>query len=270
MTRGRAIRLLAAAAIAVSLPGAASAQQRGGRSGPGGRARPPSAPPVTHAPAPPIQPSIGLPLPEIVPPLPPLGLPPVSLSPSFDGRGTHPVYRAGRRGASYGGRNYPVAGFGYVVPAFGLGWTYLAAEPGPAQAAEPLPDVQPLRRYGTLRVEVLAAASAQVYVDGYYVAAGDQAAAGLDLEPGPHRVEVRAAGYEPLTFDVRIAQDQVITFRDAMKPVASVPAAPEPTPKPAAPSIFYVVPGCYIGNVPPANAKLPDGCDPANVQTFKQ
>src|SRR4029079_4534321 len=81
--------------------------------------------------------------------------------------------------------------------------------------------------YGTLRGEVLAAASAQVYVDGYFVGTADQAAVGLDLEPGPHRVEVRAAGYDPLTFDVRITPNQVITYRDAMRPAANAAATPE-------------------------------------------
>jgi hypothetical protein len=142
------------------------------------------------------------------------------------------------------------------------------AEPGPASALAPVSSAEPAPPFGTLRVEVLAAAAGQVYVDGYYVATADQAAAGLDLEPGPHRVEVRAAGYEPLTFDVRITPNQMITFRDAMKPMTSAPAAPPPTP--AVPSTFYVIPGCYIGNVPPAAANLPDGCDPAKVRTVKQ
>src|SRR5262249_14280753 len=107
-------------------------------------------------------------------------------------------------------------------------------------------------------------------VDGYYAGTADQAASGVDLEPGPHRVEVRASGYEPLTFDVRITPNQVITFRDAMKPAANAAPAPTTVPQPAAPATFYVISGCYIGNVPPERAKLPDGCDAAKVQTFKQ
>jgi PEGA domain len=157
------------------------------------------------------------------------------------------------------------------MPSFAWGWGYPAAEPEVAPLSAAPPPVQSDQApYGTLRVEVLAAAAAQVYVDGYYAAMADQAAAGLDLEPGPHRVEVRAAGYEPLTFDVRVTPNQVITFRDAMRPLASTAAAPQPAPKAAAPSTFYVIAGCYVGNVPPVSAKLPEGCDAKNVQTFKQ
>jgi hypothetical protein len=266
-TRRLAVIVLAGAA-AFALPWTVSAQQRGGRSGSGSHGRPAAA-----QPQPPLQPSIGLSLPEIVPPLPPLGLPPAGILPSAGTRPPHvsqPIYRSGHRGPSYGAR-YPIGAVGYLAPAFGWGYGYPLAEPELAPAPEAAPYVQALPPpYGTLRVEVLAAAAAQVYVDGYYTGTADQAAAGLDLEPGPHRVELRAAGYEPLTFDVRITPNQVITFRDAMKRAANTPATPEPAPTPAAPSTFYVIPGCYVGNVPPANAKLPEGCDGTKVQTFKQ
>lgn len=264
------LAVVALAGLAVALPWNASAQQRSGRSGgAGGHGRPAG----SQVP-PPLQPSIGLSLPEIVPPLPPLGLPPAGVHPSTV-RPPHvsqPIYRNGHRGPGHAGQ-YPIAGFGYIVPAYGWGYGYgyplSDAEPVPVPEAAPYVQAAP-PPYGTLRVEVLAAASAQVYVDGYYTGTADQAAAGLDLEPGPHRVEVRAAGYEPLTFDVRITPNQVITFRDAMTRAANAPAAPEPAPKPAAPTTFYVIPGCYVGNVAPDRAKLPDGCDASLVQTFKQ
>jgi len=264
--RSRSLAL--AALVAVALPCAAGAQQRGG----GGRAGAHGRPPVGQAP-PPVQPSIGLSLPEIVPPLPPIGLPPANTRLPLAGRPPHvspPIYRGGRRGPNRGGSYYPIGGVGYLMPAYGLGWGYPGAEQEAAPGPEPLQYVQPTPAYGTLRVEVLAAASAQVYVDGYYSGTGDQAAVGLDLEAGPHRVEVRASGYEPLTFDVRITPNQVITFRDAMKPLAGAAPAPQSPAKPAAPSTFYVIPGCYIGNIPPAAARLPDSCDAKNVQTFKQ
>src|SRR5262245_10019573 len=185
-----------AALILMALPAAAAAQRHAPRT-------PPS----------PLPPSIGLPLPEIVPPLPPLGLPPVGTHPLSAVRPPRvmpPMNRGGHRG--HGGVQYPIGAVGFVVPAFGWGFGYPVEEPGAAQAAEPVQYVPPSSppAYGTVRVEVLAAAPGQVYVDGYYVATADQGAAGLDLEPGPHRVEVRAAGYEPLTFDVRITPNQVI------------------------------------------------------------
>jgi hypothetical protein len=260
--------IVLAGVTAIALPCTASAQQRGGRSGSGSHGRPAAA-----QPPPALQPSIGLPLPEIVPPLPPLGLPPAGTHPSVGIRPPHvsqPIYRNGHRGSGHGAP-YPIGGIGYFVPAFGWGYGYPLAEPelAPAPEAAPYVQAQP-PPYGTLRVEVLAAAAAQVYVDGYYTGTADQAAAGLDLEPGPHRVELRATGYESLTFDVRITPNQVITFREAMKPAPTTPATPEPAARPAAPSTFYVIPGCYVGNVPPANAKLPEGCDGTKVQTFKQ
>jgi hypothetical protein len=31
---------------------------------------------------------------------------------------------------------------------------------------------------------------------------------------------------------------------------------------------LYVIPGCYVGNVPPANVKLPPHCDLKKLTTF--
>jgi len=281
MTGRMRLAIVALASLAaVALPLGASAQSRGagGRSS-SGSARTSSAGvharPSGGAQPAPLQPSIGLSLPEIVPTLPPLGLPPANSHPPFVARPPHvsqPIYHGGHRRPGYGNGYYPFGGvgYGYVLPAYGYGLGYPVAEPDSGQAPEQLEYVPPPAAYGTLRVEVLAAVDAHVYVDGYYVGTGDQAAAGLDIEPGPHRIEVRAAGYETLSFDVRIAPNQVITYRDAMKRSANGLAAPAPAPAPAAPATFYVISGCYVGNVAPDRAKLPDGCDPAKVQTFKQ
>jgi len=282
-----AVTVLASLA-AVALPWGASAQSHGGGSGGAGRtgsggARTSSGTGGVRArtggvaqPAP-VQPSIGLSLPEIVPPLPPLGLPPAGSHPSLIVRPPHvsqPIYTRGHRLVGHGTSYYPYGGvaygYPYVMPAYGYGFGYPAAEQDSGPAPQALEYGPPPAAYGTLRVEVLAAADAHVYVDGYYVGTGDQAAAGLDIEPGPHRIEVRAAGYETLSFDVRITPNQVITYRDAMKRSANGAAAPAPAPTPAAPATFYVISGCYVGNVPPDRAKLPDGCDAAKVQTFKQ
>ncbi len=45
----------------------------------------------------------------------------------------------------------------------------------------------------------------------------------------------------------------------------------EPEPPPYVPSgdrTVYVIPGCYVGNLPPQNVKLPAGCDVKKVTTF--
>ena len=33
---------------------------------------------------------------------------------------------------------------------------------------------------------------------------------------------------------------------------------------------FYVIPGCYMGNVPPEDTGLPEGCDPRRAITIKR
>ena len=57
---------------------------------------------------------------------------------------------------------------------------------------------------------------AEVYVDGYFAGSVDDydgVFQQLRLEPGPHRVEVRLDGYEPLSFEVRIIPGRTITYK---------------------------------------------------------
>jgi hypothetical protein len=66
----------------------------------------------------------------------------------------------------------------------------------------------------TLRLQV-SPREAEVFVDGYSAGAVDDfdgVFQRLHLEPGPHRIEVRAAGYETQTFDVQIRFDRTTTF----------------------------------------------------------
>jgi hypothetical protein len=44
---------------------------------------------------------------------------------------------------------------------------------------------------------------------------------------------------------------------------------PPPPYVPSGDRTVYVVPGCYVGNVPPDGVKLPAGCDASKVQVFK-
>ena len=67
---------------------------------------------------------------------------------------------------------------------------------------------------GALRLKVKPR-DAPVYVDGYYVGLVDDfdgVFQRLHIEAGPHRIEISAPGYEPLTFDVRIEPDQTLTY----------------------------------------------------------
>lgn len=61
---------------------------------------------------------------------------------------------------------------------------------------------------------------AQVYVDGYFAGQVDQydgVFQRLRVEPGPHRIEVKADGYEPLMFEIRALPDQTVTYKGDLK-----------------------------------------------------
>ena len=64
--------------------------------------------------------------------------------------------------------------------------------------------------YGAVRLKVKPN-QAEVLVDGYYVGIVDEfdnPFQQLHLESGPHRIEVREDGYEPVTFEVRIVPER--------------------------------------------------------------
>ena len=68
---------------------------------------------------------------------------------------------------------------------------------------------------GSLRLKVKPR-NAEVFVDGYYVGIVDDFDGifqRLHLDAGPHRIEIRAPGYETLSFDVRIDPDHTTTYR---------------------------------------------------------
>jgi PEGA domain-containing protein len=108
--------------------------------------------------------------------------------------------------------------------------------------------------------------SAQVFVDGYFVGTlGDiEAQRVLTLPAGPHRIEVRAADYDTTTFDVRISANETVTYRAVLEHVRPQPRAPAPTSGGA--TKMYLIPNCYLGNIPPKAERLPRGCDVKRVQ----
>ena len=74
---------------------------------------------------------------------------------------------------------------------------------------------------GALRLKVKPR-EGEVYVDGYYVGLVDEFDGmfqRLHIEPGPHRIEVRAAGYESLVFEVKISPEHTTTYQGEMKKV---------------------------------------------------
>jgi hypothetical protein len=78
----------------------------------------------------------------------------------------------------------------------------------------------PVRPYGGIRIN-LPQKDAEVYVDGYFSGTVDDfdgVFQQLNLEPGPHHLEVRAPGFEPIAFDVNVEPGRTITYRAAMRP----------------------------------------------------
>jgi hypothetical protein len=74
---------------------------------------------------------------------------------------------------------------------------------------------------GALRLKVKPR-EAEVYVDGYYAGRVDDFDGifqRLRIEPGPHRIEIRADGFEPLVFEVRILPDHTISYEGELKPL---------------------------------------------------
>jgi len=111
---------------------------------------------------------------------------------------------------------------------------------------------------------------AQVFVDGHYGLAEELGTGGatISLDVGTHQIEVRAPGYEPLTFTVMIEPNSLVRYRGTMQAVATKPAAAAPQARPAPAKSFYVIPNCYAGDKPPSGT-LPKGCDIKNLQTRK-
>ena len=119
-------------------------------------------------------------------------------------------YYGGYPYASYGG--YPYASYGgYYDPWFG-------AYPDPTPPAYS-GDSGTFAGEGTLRLKIKPP-DAEVYVDGYYVGVVSDFNGifhKLHIEGGQHRVEVRAPGYESLTFDVEITPDHATTYQGDLK-----------------------------------------------------
>jgi hypothetical protein len=206
--------------------------------------------PPRHGSQPPL-PSIGL-------PLPPIGL-------------HTPHFARNRFARHHRGRGFvsPFAYPLYVVPPY----PYVEYVEMTTPVAVPVPTVvEAARPSGSLTLDVQPG-NAQVFVDGYYVGTPDDLAinrGALALEPGPHKVDLTAPGYEPVSFDVRLTGDQPITYSRSLKRI-EVPDSPRPAaaPAPAGPMTFYLIPGCYMGNVPPKDARLPSTCDVSRVITFQ-
>jgi len=215
-----------------------------------------TAPPPPPPPLPP--PSVGPVGPPMLFPFPPLMSPPAGgltppsgqMDPRFFPRTPNRTHapRFGQFGSPFYGPF--VSGYSTVEDA--------------AMAAPSPPVATPT---GLLRLSVTPA-SAQVFIDSYYVGtvADLEAQRALTLPAGPHRIEIRAPYYQPLIVDVRITPYEVVTYRAALERARpEPPAASGPS---ASPGPMYLIPNCYVGNVPPRPSRLPAGCDVNKVQVL--
>jgi hypothetical protein len=74
--------------------------------------------------------------------------------------------------------------------------------------------------YGRVRI-TNAPNRAEVYSDGDYVGIADDFDGRfqhVNLEPGPHRIELRAPGFLTATFDVNVQPGRTIHYRASMQP----------------------------------------------------
>lgn len=211
-------------------------------------------------------PPIGLPLPTIGIAHPPMGLPRVSTS-----EVELPV--SGPRGHRRHGHRKLGSQPAYLLPI--LMWPV----PLPTGPSEPGSQASTVQRTaivstrGWLRLDMQPrsepglANDVQVFVDGVYQGVFPDVEDGLELDAGPHALEIRAPGYDPHTIPVSIAANRATRYRATLTPIGT-PSAPvggtpvETSPRsPKVPTTFYEIPGCYLGNIPPAEAALPRGCD---------
>lgn len=103
----------------------------------------------------------------------------------------------------------------YPYPPYG----YAAPVPGCVSAEG---EVEGIEGTGAVRIEI-PQKEAAVYIDGFYVGAVEDfngATEQLTLSPGPHHLELRAAGYQTLTFDVQVQTGRTITYRTPMQPAS--------------------------------------------------
>ena len=121
---------------------------------------------------------------------------------------------------------YPGYGYGYYDPFgyysgfgfYGGGYydPWYGGYPADTQVAYSAPSDE-----GSLRLKIKPR-EAEVYVDGYFVGVVndfDGMFQRLHLDSGPHRIEVRAPGYETLDIDVRITADHTTTYEGALKKI---------------------------------------------------
>jgi hypothetical protein len=123
-----------------------------------------------------------------------------------------------------------------------------------------------------LRLELRSGVDPQIFIDGYYVGLYSDALGGeLTVDAGAHTIELHEDGYDPLRADIEVPQHGIVTYVAELK--WNAPSSPRvedsrPFSPPPLPTTIYVIPGCYVGNVPPRDVRLPGACNPADAVVF--
>jgi hypothetical protein len=155
-------------------------------------------------------------------------------------------------------RFYGYGGYGYVSDPFG----YISQPESGSPALDRY--MRQRETLGSLRLDV-EPADAQVYVDGFYEGTvADFRTSGRTFDAGPHRIEIRAEGFDSQIVELRIRANDVLSYRGTL-----TRREPRPEQRTAAgpPKTFYVIPRCYAGDSRPRPEQLPAGCKGARVRT---
>lgn len=148
--------------------------------------------------------------------------------------------------------------------------TTIATPPPPNVVSMTPPPPEPVTT-GFLTLDVEPRESVQVFVDGYFI--GNLADLGNEIEVGlgARRIELRAPGYRTLVFDTEIVPDRTVVYRGSLERSATTSTPPVVNINPPSPKsrTIYVIPGCYVGNVPPVQANLRAGCDVKKMTKFE-
>ena len=138
-------------------------------------------------------------------------------APGYSNRGGYGSRRSSCRGTSGRESSRSCRTAVRYRPSIGLGVFYGSSGAYPyGHTPRGYFDLIPGRAYGGLRITD-APHEAQVFADGYYVGIVDDfdgVFQHLNLEAGPHRIEVRLPGYsDAVEFDVLIQPGRTVTFR---------------------------------------------------------
>jgi hypothetical protein len=162
------------------------------------------------------------------------------------------------------------------VPAYALPIPYFLPGDIPIGLAAPVSTYSSYVEYAPVEAGYLVLrmepGTAMVYIDGFFVgSAAEGRVQGYLLEPGPHRVELRAEGFETVTFDVRVRENDTITYTKDMERPAPAAPSPEPVviPGTAAAKTLYVIPRCYAGDRRPDTSELPAHCNLADLRIIR-